>query len=197
MTYQNLKMKPEFMVCPREADGLIAMMLHSKYPSEEELSTFLKNLKEIDKRTMYLLVENKKPEAKLIAKIIASDRAESALKSSKDLLNAFDRFAKTYVWYSYLKQHPEFNLEKFLKKIGEYDNWKRSAKNYVLVISGVHPETCMNGFWRYKFRRSKIECMMDEYSLFKQYGTKLKYRVYTDNSGMSYYYHPFDNPSGV
>ncbi len=196
MTYQDLKERfyKAYSVAPRETDSLFAQMLHSKSVTEDELSSMIEKLDNLTNKDFYQLVKDRHLEIKQIAALIGDESKKTILRDDKDLLHALENFAVIYGSFKFFAERPEFNNERFLKKLGgdEFDKWKKAPLAHILVVSGKHPSSGENGFWRYKFRCSFLECIYDEYILYQRYGVSLKYRIYYDEGGMSFFYQPFD-----
>ena len=196
MTYQDLKQRfsKAHKVAPREMDSLFARMLHSKSVTEDELSSMIEKLDNLNNKDFYQLLKDRRLEIKQITVLIGNESKKTILRDDKELLHALENFAVIYGGFKYFSKRPEFNNEKFLKKLGNdaFTKWKAAPLAYVLIVGGKHPSTGENGFWRYKFRCSFLECVHDEFKLYQKYGTSLKYRIYYDESGMSFFYQPFD-----
>ena len=86
MTYQDLKQRfsKAHKVAPREMDSLFARMLHSKSVTEDELSSVIEKLNNLNNKDFYQLLKDRRLEIKQITVLIGNESKKTILRDDKE-----------------------------------------------------------------------------------------------------------------
>lgn len=178
---------PQFLTVA-EGEGLLQeicrMSRFEKFKvSDATIGKAFKRIDTLDEESIYDINTTNRSSMSDVLELVFGFSTVKKYKPQRSLRKPLTYFLRNYATFRYFENHPDFEIEEFMLKVGkdEYWHWRKAPLGWCIIIKGRLPENREWGIWRTVMFRSRIEAMKERYELGKKYSDLFEYQIVFDN----------------